>query len=127
MLNVAAPLWNEIARTETLETAWARKAFRMTGQQILEEHEREGAALRARKLSAVVIARYLEMKPLLLECAAISSFLHRKNRAELRATFPEVTSPEEAAMLVASSEPLTPTQTQQLIALLREAQTSATR
>ena len=39
--SVATPIWNEIARTQKLRTAWARKAFAMdsSAQDELENQE----------------------------------------------------------------------------------------
>ena len=122
MLQVAAPIWNEIARTQKLKTAWARKTFPMTSEQMMQEHEREGAELRQRGEEPTVIVSYLETKPLLLENMAISRYLLQANRPELRDAMPEVTTPSEAVLLICSGRPLKPSQQQRLLTLLQKAQ-----
>ena len=73
LTSVAAPIWNEIARTQPLKTEWARKAFAMDQAEMAALEDREYQALK-RRVAPVVASAFLDLKPLLIERRAITRF-----------------------------------------------------
>lgn len=120
MLQVAAAVWNEIAKTQPLETAWAKKWFRMNQDELTQADQKEYEDLK-KKVSPDVAISFQTLRPLLLERKAISR--HLQKHPELRQALPEVNSINEAVMLASMDRPLNPLQQKQLEQLLREALT----
>lgn len=115
--SVATPIWNEIARTQTLRTAWARKAFALDDAAMTALENKEFARLKQAEGQAVASA-YLDMKPLLLENLAISRYC--ESRPDLRNALPEVPTVTEAVLLASADHPLSPQQQKRLQVLLQE-------
>ena len=59
LTSVAAPIWNEIAKTQTLKTAWAKKAFAMTAEEMTDLENKEFASL-TKTTPANVASAYLD-------------------------------------------------------------------
>ncbi len=118
LTNVAAPIWNEIARTQKLKTAWAKKVFSLDDQAITELENKEYQSLKE-KVGATVASAYLNVKPLLLENQAISRYIQAKQDQSLRIAMPEIVTLSEAAMLASMDSPLSQTQQQSLMSLLK--------
>src|SRR5512141_3207307 len=97
MTSVATPIWNEIARTQRLETSWARKAFALDPDQMADLESQEYHDLLAKGLEHAVAASLLDVKPLLLKKRAISRYT--QFHPELRAALPEICSVTEAVIL----------------------------
>ena len=116
LTSVAAPIWNEIAKTQKLKTAWARKAFAMDAEAMSELENSEYLAAKE-KTNSWVAASYCDLKPLLLESLAISKFT--QVQPQYRMALPEVLSISEAVILASKERPLNPTQQKQLSALLQ--------
>ncbi len=119
LTSVAAPIWNEIAKTEELKTEWAKKAFAMTGEEMANLVSREYQELKTKGLSFPVIYGFLTVKPLLLENVAISRHIQRTGYQGLRSALPEITSIDEAAMIASEDTPMTLEEQEQLAELLR--------
>lgn len=96
LVNVADFIWNDIARTQQLRTPWARRAFVLDNQQMADLEDADYLALKD-KVGAAVASGYINVRPLFFESAAISCYvaLHPGFAAAL----PELTSPEDAAMV----------------------------
>lgn len=118
LTSIAAPIWNEIARTQELKTDWARMTFALKPDAMAEMENREYEALLKRKISQPVASAYLDMKPLLMERKAISR--HLLKHPELSRALPEVTSINEAVILASSDRPLSRQEQKRLTVLLQE-------
>lgn len=120
MLQVAAPIWNDIAETQELATAWARKAFRMDPQEMADLQDREYAELKKQGVDPQIARALLTVKPLMLEARAISGFLTEMNRPDLRMALPDVPTPQDAMELAMLECRLTPAQGMALLRLLNK-------
>ncbi len=121
MDSVAAPIWNEIAKTQKLRTQWARERFPMDEEQISKADDQEAKLLLNQGMERAVMCAYLDMKPLLLERDAIQAYLETSNDPYLPGALPEVNSVNEAVILASQDRPLTPSQQKQLSELLHAA------
>ena len=119
--SVGTEIWNEIAETQQLKTVWAKKAFRMTSDQMCQQVSEEYEKLKAAGVPHAVASAFLDVKPLLLENEAISRHIVKTNSDFLRSALPEVVSVDEAVMLASMDSPLTISQQKQLAQLLRAA------
>lgn len=117
LTSVAAPIWNEIAETQKLATAWARKAFRMDPDQMAEFEDKEYADLVAKGVDPTVAISLLDVTPLLEERTAISRYL--ETHPDLRSALPELATVNEAVILASKERPLSPSQQTQLRSLLQ--------
>ena len=117
LTNVAAPIWNEIAKTQDLKTEWAKKAFAMTADEMVQAEDVEYRALAQQEKSQAIAAAYLDAKPILLERKAISA--HLQKHPELRNALPEVTTVAEAVALVSMDRPLSRPEQAKLTQLLK--------
>lgn len=115
LTSVATMVWNQIAETQKLKTAWARKVFAMGPQEMLEAEDAEYQALK-QTVGHDVAASYQDVKPLLLENVAISRFTQAQPM--YREALPEVTSISEALILASMERPLSPMQQNRLKRLL---------
>ena len=118
MASIAAQIWNEIAKTQTLRTAWARKAFAMNGEEIAAEEDREYKILKAKEGHEVASA-FLDVKPFLLENVAISKYT--QEHPEYRQALPEMVSVSEAIAIASMDRPLNQIQQASLTKLLKAA------
>ena len=119
--SVATPIWNEIARTQELKTAWAKKAFSLNAAQMVELVSREYEELKAAGVSPEVSKAYLDLKPLLLENVAISRHIQQTDNPSLRQALPEVTTVNEAVILASADQELSTLQQRRLEKLLQSA------
>jgi len=118
LTSIAAPIWNEIARTQELKTPWARKAFAMTADEMAKEEDRlYQAMLPLANNNHRIVSAFLDAKPLLLERKAISA--HLQKHPELRNALPEVTTVSEAVALVSMDRPLSRQEQAKLTQLLK--------
>ena len=118
LTSVAAPIWNEIAKTQKLRTEWARKAFALdqAGMDKLEDEEYK--TLKA-KVGHSVAAAFSDVMPLLLENVAISRYIRAQGDLELRQALPEVTTISEAVILASLDRPLNRMEQTSLVNLLK--------
>ncbi|MBJ6751349.1 hypothetical protein [Geomonas anaerohicana] len=118
MLSVVASVWNEIARTQILQTDWAKEAFCLDQQGINDFHSRECERLQAQHLDLDVILAYLDLRPLLIENVAITNFVLMVGDLDLRQALPEVVTVDEAVILGSADRCLSQSQAKQLRDLL---------
>lgn len=114
LTSVATAVWNQIAETQKLRTAWAQKVFALNSEEMQQAEDKEYKAL-ARAVGHDVAASYQDVKPLLLENEAISRFTQAQPM--YREALPEVTSIAEALILASMERPLSQTQ-QKLLKML---------
>ena len=114
LTSVATAVWNQVAETQKLKTAWAKKAFALNSEEMQQAEDKEYKAL-ARAVGHDVAASYQDVKPLLLENEAISRFTQAQPM--YREALPEVTSIAEALTLASMERPLSQTQ-QKLLKML---------
>lgn len=115
MVNIAAPIWNEIARTGPLQTRWAESWMMMDQDSINELHEQEYRAMVERGIDPRVALALLAMAPLVYERPAILAYL----RSNPGTTAPaEINSVKEACAAAEIDYLLSPTQKASLAKLL---------
>lgn len=119
MLSVSTAIWNEIAKTQKLNTAWARKAFSLGRQEMIDFHSKACKKLSAKNFNPDVILSFLEVMPLLLENVAISRHIEMKQDLNLRQALPEVCTINEAVILATMEYRLNQLQQKQLSNLLK--------
>jgi hypothetical protein len=98
MTFLAAPIWNQIAREQALQTKAAMLAFKMTDQQLaqLDDHWMK---LEKQAKTPEVVARCLPTcLPLMAEAQAMQN--HVAKNPSLQSAIPEINSPEEAVSLM---------------------------
>ena len=115
LTSVATAVWNQIAETQKLKTAWAQKVFALNPEEMQQAEDKEYKAL-ARTVGHDVAASYQDVKPLLLENEAISRFTQAQPM--YREALPELTSIAEALILASMERPLSQTQQKLLRRLL---------
>ena len=121
MHNLPTPIWNEIAKTQTLRHARWRKLFAAEGMDFLtlvDELEKE---IDAKAKDSRVTRGYCLVAPLLQENVAISRYVEAKRAPSLRGSLPELTTISEAVDLATQEFQLTPGQRQTLRSLLESA------
>ncbi|MBF0302239.1 MAG: hypothetical protein HQK73_04305 [Desulfamplus sp.] len=123
LTSIATPIWNEIAKTQELKTDWAKKAFKMSEEEMTELVNKEYLELKKEGVEMTVIKAVLDMKPLLLENEAISRHIVQTENLQLRAALPEVVTIAEAVRLASRDLNgfLTENQKKKIIRLLRAA------
>ncbi|MEW6290675.1 MAG: hypothetical protein ACOY4W_00810 [Thermodesulfobacteriota bacterium] len=119
MYQVPNEIWNEIAETQTLATEWGRKMFPLPFAEMQQAVEQEEAALLEKGTPSKVVTAYQEVMPLLLEHAAISNYLSRPEKMDLRQALPEVRSPAEAALLMSMEHRMSSKEISQLLTMLQ--------
>ena len=105
MTFLAAPVWNQIAREQTLETEAARLAFRLNAEQLarLDDHWMQ---LETQAGTPETVARCLPTcLPLLLEAQALGQFVSQ--HPTYRSALPEMLDAEEATFLMMEDYRLT--------------------
>lgn len=96
LVNVAAFIWNDIAKTQHLRTPWARRAFALDNQQMAELEDADYFALKG-KVGAVVASGFINMRPLFFESSAIEQYV--RLHPGFATALPEISSPEDAALV----------------------------
>lgn len=118
MLQIATPVWNQIApMAESL--LWQRR-MSMDYQGMTEEMESLGTKLRDEGAPAEVALAYQQVAPLLMERRAIQTFLRQNPR--YREALPEILTVNEAILLMVREHNLTVSQTRILRKLLAATQ-----
>ena len=116
--SIPAEIWNEIAETEALRTAWAKKHLPMTEQEMEAAEEKEADELE-KSWPRLVVRGFQDMRPLLLEREALRKWT--REHPEYAAALPEVNSLEEAVAMAAMDWMYDETEKKQLRQLLDEA------
>ena len=78
MYQAPAAIWNAIAETGPLRTAWAEQMFPLPADLLAEELDAEEKRLMAENGSGVLTAAYLTVMPLLWEREAIKRLTDRE-------------------------------------------------
>lgn len=119
ILSIVTPIWNEIAKCG-LRTQWAKERFTLEdGDQLLEAYDQEAKQLSQRGIPSLVILSYMDMKPLLLERAAIARYKETSS-GWLDHVLLEVNTIQEATEIASLDHFLTPYQMYQLGVLLHQ-------
>ena len=116
LTSVAAPLLNQMA--QMCRTKWARQTLRQgpEGLAMAEDRLYKEAKAKAPERAAMAFATVM---PLLLENRAISRFVVKTQRPDLRSALPEVTTPSEAVALASTEFNLTSQEQSALLNLLQ--------
>ena len=72
LTSVATPIWNEIAKEQSLASQWARRAFKLDPDRMAELDSQEYRETTLKVRDPAVASAFLDLKPLLLENRAIS-------------------------------------------------------
>lgn len=118
MTSLPSEIWNEIAETQTLTTAWGKKMFPLPAERIAEEEDKEFDLLTRKGIPEEVAIALADVKPLILERTAISR--HLRKHPDLREALPEVNTIQEAARIGSMERLLMPEQEEQLADLIRK-------
>ena len=117
-MNAPAAVWNQIAKTQKLRSAWGKKWFVMDQDAMTAAHERMVSLLERQGKDLAVALAYLELAPLLAEHEAIQAFV-AENPVH-REALPEVLEINEALLIAIEQRNLTMSQVDQLRPLLED-------
>mgnify|MGYP001267665546 CR=1 FL=1 len=117
MLNVAAPIWNQIAQLGT-ESQFGARFLTMDQEEMTRAVQALADELESKGIHPEVVSAYLELAPLLAEREAISRYSRLNPQA--RTFLPEVTSVNEALLIAIRERYLNTSQVAQLRKLLEE-------
>src|SRR4051812_4819668 len=106
MTEVAAPVWNQIAESQQLESKAAQIAFKLDQDQLAEVDRLLMIRLEDLQTPQAVARCLPTYLPLLTESQAISQFVSQ--HPTYRNALPEVNSPKEAVELATVDYRLTP-------------------
>lgn len=118
MHQAAAKYWNEIAKSQSLKTEWARQMFPLPQEDMNLALENEEKRLTQETSSPVLASAYLKIMPLLWENEAISSYL--ENVPNLRAAILPIKSDAEAITVASVDFQLTKAELGKLAEMLKE-------
>lgn len=119
MHQAPASLWNQVAKTQNLRTAWAKDLFPLNQEALDKELDLQLEQLQAAGHPVKVALAYQLALPLVLERDALQAFVAEQGNLDLKAVFPETNNPVEAARLGALEYDLNELQRENLLALLR--------
>ena len=116
LTSVAAPLLNQIA--PLCRTKWGRETFAQNQEALATAEDRlyKEAIPKAGQRAA---SAYATVMPLLLENRAISRFVVKTQRPDLRSALPEITTRNEAVTLASMEFRLTSSEQTALLKLLQ--------
>ena len=117
MYQAPAAIWNEIERTQTLQTQFAARMFHLDDEELDKGLEAEAAELVAEGVSPALAASYLKVMPLLWENEAIANYLVDHPRA--MAALPNVADVSEAVIVASNDYRMDESQKKQLAELLK--------
>lgn len=115
MHQAPAAIWNAIAETQDLKTAWAKQMFPLPAEEMELALEREEQRLMDEGNSGQVASAWLLTMPLLWEQDAIRAF---KAMGGPGNSLPMVETVQEAVMLASREYPMTTAQQASLAKLL---------
>lgn len=118
MYQAPQAVWNEIARDQTLKSPRNQKLFQMNPNDRDRELAEEVQQLVSTGIDKTVAAAYQKVIPLLQENQAISRYILKHERTDLRAALPEVLTVDEAVMLMQQDFLLDAPKTRQLKSLI---------
>lgn len=118
MYQVPASVLNRILQSQPLQTPWAETLFKMDQEELNQALEQQAVALESAGVPDPVALAYQKIAPVLAEQEAISAHIEQTGNSELRTALPEVTTPDEAAMVMTREYRLTPEHATQLLDML---------
>lgn len=119
MQQVAAAIWNEIAKTQDLRNPSMKVLLPMSQPEMDKVLEQQAKALEKSGQPDSVINAYQQMAPLLAENEAISSYINQVGNSDLRSALPEVLTAPEAVAIASQERPLSKSEQTQLLNLLQ--------
>lgn len=123
MHQVPQEIWQEIhaLANEQIRTQWADRLFPESAETVTEELEQQGMRMRGRGVDNKVVLAFQMTAPLLQEREAISTYLAKTHRVDLRGALPELETVDDAVLLAEKELMLSPRQSTTLRNLLTEA------
>ena len=118
MYQAPARVWNEIARTQTLKTAWAKRMFPLDSETMAEWLDEELDRIAATGPSKALVASYLKIMPLLWENEAIAEFV--TTNPDLIPALPSVESVKEAVLIATMDYRMDEAEQEELADLLNQ-------
>jgi hypothetical protein len=119
MHQVAASVWNEIAKSQELRNPSFRLLMAMPQDKMTEALASQADALEKSGTPISVINAYQEIAPLLAEHQAISSYINQTGNSDLREAMPEVLSAPEAVAIASLERPLSRSEQATLLQMLQ--------
>lgn len=118
MYQVPASVLNQILASQPFQTQWAEALFAMDQEELNQTLEQQAVALEASGVPDPVILAYQKIAPVLAEQEAITAFIEATGSMALRSSLPDVTTPDEAAMVMTEEHRLTAEHARQLLDML---------
>ena len=118
MYQVPQAVWKEIGQDQKMKSPRNQKLFQMNPDDRDRALAEEVQQLVSTGIDKTVAAAYQKVLPLLQENQAISRYILKHDRTDLRAALPEVLSVDEAVMLMQQDFLLDARKTSQLKSLL---------
>lgn len=119
MHQTPAMIWNQIAKTQPVASAYWRSLMEMNQDDLTKALDKLEIELAAKGADATVIRAYVLVAPLLKENVAISRYLEAKQSPDLRLCLPELTSINEAVAMATQEYLLKPSQQERLAQFLK--------
>lgn len=119
MHQVAASVWNEIAKSQELRNPSFRLLMAMPQDKMTEALASQAEALEKSGTPVSVINAYQEIAPLLAEHQAISSYINQTGNSDLREAMPEVLNAPEAVAIASLERPLSRSEQATLLQMLQ--------
>lgn len=119
MHQVAAAVWNAIAKSQELRNPSFRLLMAMPQDKMTEELASQADALEQSGTPVSVINAYQQMAPLLAENQAISAYINQTGNSDLRAALPEVLNAAEAVAIASLERPLSRSEQATLLQMLQ--------
>lgn len=117
MHQAPARIWNEIAETQTLATAWAEQMFPLDPEELEVALDREEARMAKVLGSRALAASYLVVMPLLWEREAIR--MYKATKGVPIGSLPAVETVDEAVYVATQDYRMTQAQQQKLAKALQ--------
>lgn len=119
MHQVAAAVWNAIAKSQELRNPSFKILMAMPQDEMTAALDQQATALEQNGTPDSVINAYQQMAPLLAENEAISAYINQTGNSDLRAALPEVLNAPEAVAIAAQERPLSKSEQETLLQLLQ--------
>lgn len=113
---------NSIARSVPMKYPQMYNLFKMTEEEADKAEDNLISYLEEKKVESEAARAITAFLPLYLENQAITNYLNKTNRQNLRSILPEILTVEEMASIASRDRMLTQTQTTQVMQATRELQ-----
>ena len=118
MYQVAAPIWNQVAKAAPLKTQLGRSLFHLNQDQLNRSLAQREKSLSKQGVPLKVATAFLTVAPLLWEHPAIAKF--KEQNPQLESNLPDLADSGEATVLATKEFGLTASQQKQLQTLLQK-------